>query len=151
MQAGGAPPNSRSSAPATNVARDANEPPPAGQRMVSGDMASPDRRGSLIDDLRGQLTESGRLRLKIEEQLVSAAEPGAALESMKIKVRARLEEINRELEPAEQALSSLLQAVTQSGIADPQIQTLNDIDGRLAKVLEVHPTGVGNRYHDDAA
>jgi len=128
------PGNAPPPAPLETLTRDSTTAPREPQPMRSGDSAAQHRHPDFLDDLRGQLTESSRLRLKIEEKLTSAPAPGVALETMQIKVRGRLEEIDRELAPAEQALSSLVDAASQSGIADPQLQVLSGVDGRLAKV-----------------
>ena len=110
---------------ANAAARESNEP--------SRDPASADRQSNTTDDLRGQFAESNRLRLKIEEKLTASAEPGDR-QSLQIKIRQQLEQIDRELKPAEETLSTLLETARQSGIADPQIQSLKDVDGRLTKV-----------------
>jgi hypothetical protein len=113
---------------------DAKQPARGMPNMVAGEATSSSRQANVTDDLRGQFTESSRLRLKIEEKLTSAVETGLERENIQIKIRARLEQIDRELEPAEQALTSLLETVSQSGIADPQIKSLTGVDSRLAEV-----------------
>jgi hypothetical protein len=102
--------------------------------MVSEKRESLNRTSDVTDDLRGQFTESGRLRLKIEEKVASVADTAVERETIQIKVRAQLQQIDRELKPAEEALSSLVEGVSQSSIADPQIESLQGIDARLTTV-----------------
>lgn len=113
------------------------ELPGDSQSLPSGDMTSANRQPPMTDDTRRQFAESNRLRLKIEDKTISAAEPSANRVTVQMQVRQRLEEIDRELQPAEEVLSSLVSSVSQSGIADPQIQELHGVDQRLAKVDQI--------------
>jgi hypothetical protein len=122
--------------PASAVVRRDAEPLP-GQTdpsLVSGDLKSAKLRPVMTDDMPGQLSESNRLRLKIEEKVISAAEGGVDREPVQFRIRRRLEQIDAELKPAEETLSELVATVSQAGIADPQIQELTKVDQRLANV-----------------
>jgi hypothetical protein len=104
---------------------------------ASGELTAVARRPKMTDDRPGQFTESNRLRLKVEEQQISAAEAGPDRKSLQMQIRERLERIDQHLRPAQDVLSNLLTTVSQSGIADPQIQELKGVDGRLAEAEEI--------------
>lgn len=113
------------------------EPLPPGGRAVPDDLTPVNPRPTVTDDFKGQFSESNRMQLKIEEKLSSAElATETDRETIQIKVRQRLEEIDRQLKTAEEGLSSLVATTSQSGIADPQIKTLQGIDEGLAHVEE---------------
>jgi len=130
-----------SGAPVDALARKDDEMPTTSQNTVSGDLTSAMRRPpQFTDDMPAQSSESNRLRLKIEERLNSAADANSAGETVQMRIRQRLEQIDQELQAAEEVLSPLVTTVSQSGIADPQIQELHGVDQRLAHAEEIIAT-----------
>jgi hypothetical protein len=111
------------------------EPTSENQKPL-GESSPADRPAKLADDLAGQLAESNRLRIKVEEKLASAAgrSDGAAFKS---EIREQLEQIDRELKPVESSLTTLLDLGRQAGFADPQIQSLKQSDEHLAKAEQL--------------
>lgn len=101
----------------------------------SSTVPSPEaERMAALDDMRGQNTESNRLRLKIAKRLASAADAGDDRRTFQIKIRERLEQIDRELNAAESVLQGVVDSLDQSRITDAQIKELTAVDERLATV-----------------
>jgi len=105
--------------------------------MSSSQPASPAPdagRVAALDDPRGQNTESNRLRLKIAKRLASAAESGEDRRTVQVKIRERIEQLDRELKAAESVLQGVVDSLDQSRIAEAQIHELRGADERLAQV-----------------
>lgn len=95
----------------------------------------------VFDKRAGQNSESRRRRVRIEKRLASAPEPeDAPQEEEKVELREQLVAIDHELEPAEVILQGLVDNVERVGIADPQIQDLQEVDQRLSSVDEMIAT-----------
>ncbi len=106
-----------------------------GQRTASMADASAQRPiAKAAEESQAQNAESNRLRLRVAQRLVSAAQDSDEPGSARMKIRERLQQMDRELKPCESALQTLVETAGQSGIGDPQIEQLRGVDARLERV-----------------
>lgn len=103
---------------------DAFQPEPLEQEMRGGD-----------DDRGGQDAESKRLQLRIvAPNTAGQSSEDEEEESARLSIRQRLEQIDAELEVAEEMVDALWQAATAAALDEASIDRLGQGDAQLAKV-----------------
>jgi hypothetical protein len=90
-----------------------------------------------VDVQRGQNSESNRLRLKVRKRTTAVAQARGDRRTIQMRIRERLEKIDRQLKAAEAVLLEIDTQLKQTGESDEHARQLEAVDVRLAAVERI--------------